>query len=344
MNRILFKRFLVFLTVILTVAVMTFALTACSFATTDGGKDNTSNVTDDDKDNTGEVTDDGNGDVDAGGNEGGNDEGGADGDETTPDEPENPIDPDDPEKPIDPEDPEQPVDPDDPENPVDPENPDKNEPQDITEVDEIDEINKFGDEIKQVFNDRYLNSVVKEIGKTASVDNIVDGSIEWRINSNGNNISSLQVSFYYIANNAISLRVANINTNNNSINDIINNKVTVSDISLEDLSIGTAISNIEANKELGNLVINVVNGTDTTTQNQGDIWCSIGSLFAQGGKEYRTITVYQIDENSVRKYRLIVEAPTIKVDEIIQNINDNKLHSSTPTCETEYTFTGIVIE
>ena len=322
---------------------MAFAFTACSFATTDGGKDNTSNVTDDDKDNTGEVTDDGNGDVDAGGNEGGNDEGGADGDETTPDEPENPIDPDDPEKPIDPEDPEQPVDPDDPENPVDPVNPDENEPQDITEVDEIDEINKFGDEIKQVFNDRYLNSVVKEIGKTASVDNIVDGSIEWRINANGNNVSSLQVSFYYNKGGVYSLKVANIDANNTSINEIINGNVQASNIKLESMSISVIASNIEANKELGNLVINTVNDTNIETQNEGDIWCSIGNAIASGGKTYRTIKVYQINENQVQKYELIVEATTVNVNEIMQNIKDGKT-KGTPTCETMYTFTGIVIE
>lgn len=336
MNRILFKRFLVFLTVILTVAVMTFAFTACSFGATDGGKDNTSDVTDDDKDNTGEVTDDGNGDVDVGGNEGGNDEGGADGDETTPD---------DPEKPIDPEDPEQPVDPDDPENPVDPENPDKNEPQDITEVDEIDEINKFGDKAIKILKDNYLDGIaLKVIGKGMTAENI--DSAEWLITkSNGNTIKELQVKVYYYSGDIKLFKVGKVEFNEDyNVSEILSGKAQ--NVTYSKIYQGPQISkeNITINAELGNLVINVVNGTDTTTQNEGDIWCSIGSPSPEGGKEYRPITVYQIDENSVRKYILIVEAPTIKVDEIIQNINDNKLHSSTPTCETMYTFTGIVIE
>lgn len=337
MNRILFKRFLVFLTVILTVAVMTFAFTACSFATTDGGKDNTSNVTDDDKDNTGEVTDDGNGDVDAGGNEGGNDEGGADGDETTPEEPENP---EEPVEPVDPEEPEP-----EPEPTPEPEPDPSDEPQDITEVDEIDEINKFGDKAIKILKDNYLDGIaLKVIGKGMTAENI--DSAEWLITkSNGNTIKELQVKVYYYSGDIKLFQVGKVEFNEDyNVSEILSGKAQ--NVTYSKIYQGPQISkeNIEANKELGNLVINVVNGTDTTTQNQGDIWCSIGSLFAQGGKEYRTITVYQIDENSVRKYRLIVEAPTIKVDEIIQNINDNKLHSSTPTCETEYTFTGIVIE
>lgn len=341
MNRILFKRFLVFLTVILTVAVMTFAFTACSFATTDGSKDNTSDVTDDDKDNTGEVTDDGNGDVDAGGNEGGNDEGGADGDETTPGEPENP------EEPVEPVDPEEPEPEPTPEPEPDPEDPDEDTaPADITEVETIDELLLFADEATALFNERYLADVVKLIGKTASVDNIVDGTIKWRINAEGNTVLSLQVSFYYYKNNmgSMSLKVANFKVmNSSSINKIVNDKV-VEEISLASISIGVAVSSIESNAELGNLVINVVNGTDTTTQNEGDIWCSIqGGSTAIGGKDYRVITVYQITENCVNKYLLTAEAPTVKVDEIIQNINDGK-YRGTPTCETVYTFTGIVIE
>lgn len=336
MNRILFKRFLVFLTVILTVAVMTFALTACSFATTDGGKDNTSNVTDDDKDNTGEVTDDGNGDVDAGGNEEGNDEGGADGDETTPDEPENPIDP---------EDPEQPVDPDDPENPVDPENPDENEPQDITEVDEIDEINKFGDEAIKILNNKYLDGIaLKLIGKGSTAEDI--DTAEWLItNSNGNTIKELQVKAYYYSGNTKLFKVGKVTLNQDySVSEILNGKAT--NVSYSTAYAGPLASEkqISENKELGNLVINTVNGTNTKTQNEGDIWCSIDSIVDPlNGKQYRTITVYQITENCVYKYKLKAEAPTVDVDQIMQNIKDGKT-IGTPTCETMYTFTGIVIE
>ena len=341
MNRILFKRFLVFLTVILTVAVMTFALTACSFGATDGGKDNTSNVTDDDKDNTGEVTDDGNGDVDAGGNEGGNDEGGADGDETTPEEPENP------EEPVEPADPEEPEPEPTPEPEPDPEDPDEDTaPADITEVETIDELLLFADEATALFNERYLADVVKLIGKTASVDNIVDGTIKWRINAEGNTVSSLQVSFYYDKNGSIYLQVGNLQISDlSTINGVINNDLENIDIELELLNIGGAsLNTIESNAELGNLVINVVNGTDTTTQNQGDIWCSIDSIVDPlNGKQYRTITVYQITENCVYKYKLKAEAPTVDVDQIMQNIKDGKKRG-TPTCETMYTFTGIVIE
>lgn len=339
MNRILFKRFLVFLTVILTVAVMTFAFTACSFGATDGGKDNTSDVTDDDKDNTGEVTDDGNGDVDAGGNEGGNDEGGADGDETTPEEPENP------EEPVEPADPEEPEPEPTPEPEPDPEDPDEDTaPADITEVETIDELLLFADEATRILNNNYLDDIAENTIGTDTAKYITQ--TEWYItDSNNNRINEFQIKTYYTLGSQF-FKICRLTFDDfYSIQEILNNEAKVLSYKIAYTLKGSmSTSTIEANKELGNLVINVVNGTDTTTQNQGDIWCSIGSLFAQGGKEYRPITVYQIDENSVRKYRLIVEAPTIKVDEIIQNINDNKLHSSTPTCETEYTFTGIVIE
>lgn len=104
-----------------------------------------------------------------------------------------------------------------------------------------------------------------------------------------------------------------------------------------------SISTIEANKDLGNLVINTVNGTNTETQNEGDIWCSIGSPTPSGGKYYSTITVYQINDENVLKYQLVAEAPTVKPDDITQSIKDGKT-IGTPTCETMYTFTGIVIE
>ena len=291
MNRILFKRFLVFLTVILTVAVMTFAFTACSFAITDGGKDNTSNVTDDDKDNTGEVTDDGNGDVDAGGNEGGNDEGGADGDETTPEEPENP---EEPVEPVDPEEPEP-----EPEPTPEPEPDPSDEPQDITEVDEIDEINKFGDEAIKILNDNYLDGIaLKLIGKGATGEDI--DSAEWLItNSNGNTISELQVKVYYFSGTTKLFKVGKVTFNEDySVSDILSGNAT--NVSYSTAYAGPLASEkqISENKELGNLVINKVNGTNTETQNQGDIWCSIDSIVDPlNGKQYRTITVYQITEN-----------------------------------------------
>lgn len=338
MNRILFKRFLVFLTVILTVAVMTFALTACSFGATDGGKDNTSNVTDDDKDNTGEVTDDGNGDVDAGGNEGGNDEGGADGDETTPEEPENP------EEPVEPADPEEPEPEPEPEPTPEPEPDPSDEPQDITEVDEIDEINKFGDKAIKILKDNYLDGIaLKVIGKGMTAENI--DSAEWLITkSNGNTIKELQVKVYYYSGDIKLFKVGKVEFNEDyNVSEILSGKAQ--NVTYSKIYQGPQISkeNITINAELGNLVINVVNGTDTTTQNEGDIWCSIGSPTPSGGKYYSTITVYQINDEYVLKYQLKAEAPTVKPDDIIQSINDAKT-IGTPTCETMYTFTGIVIE
>lgn len=343
MNRILFKRFLVFLTVILTVAVMTFAFTACSFGATDGGKDNTSNVTDDDKDNTGEVTDDGNGDVDAGGNEGGNDEVGADGDETTPEEPENP---EEPVEPADPEEPEPEPEPEPtPEPEPDPEDPDEDTaPADITEVETIDELLLFADEATRILNNNYLDGIaLKVIGKGMTAENI--DSAEWLITkSNGNNIKELQVKVYYYSGDIKLFKVGKVEFNEDyNVSEILSGKaqnVTYSKI-YQDPQI--LKENITINAELGNLVINVVNGTDTTTQNEGDIWCSIGSPTPSGGKYYSTITVYQINDEYVLKYQLKAEAPTVKPDDIIQSINDAKT-IGTPTCETMYTFTGIVIE
>lgn len=339
MNRILFKRFLVFLTVILTVAVMTFALTACSFATTDGGKDNTSNVTDDDKDNTGEVTDDGNGDVDAGGNEEGNDEGGADGDETTPEEPENP------EEPVEPVDPEEPEPEPTPEPEPDPEDPDEDTaPADITEVETIDELLLFADEATRILNNNYLDDIAENTIGTDTAKYITQ--TEWYItDSNNNRINEFQIKTYYTLGSQF-FKICRLTFDDfYSIQEILNNEAKVLSYKIAYTLKGSmSTSTIEANKELGNLVINVVNGTDTTTQNQGDIWCSIsGTVIPKDGKEYRTITVYQIVENCVKKYSLSAEAPTVKVDEIIQNINDGK-YRGTPTCETVYTFTGIVIE
>lgn len=344
MNRILFKRFLVFLTVILTVAVMTFALTACSFGATDGGKDNTSNVTDDDKDNTGEVTDDGNGDVDAGGNEGGNDEGGADGDETTPEEPENP---EEPVEPADPEEPEPEPEPEPtPEPEPDPEDPDEDTaPADITEVETIDELLLFADEATRILNNNYLDDIAENIIGTDTAKYIT--KTEWYItNSNNNKVKEFQIKTYYTLGNSQYFRICRLTLDNYySIQEILNNKAEVLSYKIAYNGSSISTSNIEANKELGNLVINIVNNAeDTETQNEGDIWCSIqGDSTAIGGKDYRVISVYQITENQIQKYEITVEAPTINVEKIMQNIKDGKT-IGTPTCETMYTFTGIVIE
>ena len=130
-----------------------------------------------------------------------------------------------------------------------------------------------------------------------------------------------------------------------SIKNIINQNISLNNIEMVSLGVSMGETSIVANKELGNLVINIVNNAeDTETQNEGDIWCSIqGDSTAIGGKDYRVITVYQITENQVQKYEITVEAPTINVKEIMQNIKNGKTRG-TPTCETEYTFTGIVIE
>ena len=321
MNRILFKRFLIFLTVILTVAVMTFALTACSFATTDGGKDNTSNVTDDDKDNTGDVTDDGNGDDVTPGGEGGEDvtPGGEDEDgETEPEEPETP------------------------EEPENPEEPDDGAPTDITEVETIDELLLFADEATQILNDSYLNDVIKKFaGKSATADNIVDGTLVWRIVVTSDNITGLEVSFKYQNNNNINFYAGSVKLQNCSVKELLTGNVESTSYS-KDFSNGITTTMEQANKELGNLVINVVNGTDTTTQNEGDIWCSIGGNIPSQGKYVTQITVYQIIETGVYKYQLTIRTPdsTVTPADFIENINDNYGAEK----ETVFTFTGIVIE
>ena len=365
MNRILFKRFLIFLTV----AVMTFALTACSFATTDGGKDNTSNVTDDDKDNTGDVTDDGNGDDVTPGGEGGEDvtPGGEDEDgETEPEEPETPEEPENPEEPVEPEDPEEPVEPEDPEEPVEPENPeepvepedpeepetpeepedpeepDDGAPTDITEVETIDELLLFADEATQILNDSYLNDVIKKFaGKSATADNIVDGTLVWRIVVTSDNITGLEVSFKYQNNNNINFYAGSVKLQNCSVKELLTGNVESTSYS-KDFSNGITTTMEQANKELGNLVINVVNGTDTTTQNEGDIWCSIGGNIPSQGKYVTQITVYQIIETGVYKYQLTIRTPdsTVTPADFIENINDNYGAEK----ETVFTFTGIVIE
>ena len=245
--------------------------------------------------------------------------------------------------PEDPDDPENPIDPDDPENPIDPVNPDENEPQDITEVDEIDEINKFGDKAIKILNDSYLNDVIKKFaGKSATADKIVDGTLDWRIVGTSDNITGIEVSFKYQDNNNINFYAGSVKLPNCSVKELLTGNVEATSYS-RDFSNGITTSMEQANKELGNLVINTVNGTKTETQNEGDIWCSIGSVIFSGGKEYRTITVYQITDNQVQKYELISEAPTVNVNEIMQNINDGKIKGK-GSCTNEYTFEGQKIE
>lgn len=332
---------------VLKIAVVTFLITvlvstfvACDFF---GGKENTNKPNEPDS-----------GIVVPG--EDGNESGDENGNQEKPTEPEDPEDPDDPDKPIDPIEPEDPTKPDpDPEPEPEPEpepDPDpkpdpSDEPKDITEVDEIDEINKFGDEAIKILNKNYLDGIaLKLIGKGMTADDFENAVFEWMIVDYENEmINQLQVKVHYTrANGDLTyFQVGKVVFNKGySINDILNNNIQDVVYSSAFRSIpGISTKNIPVNAPLGNLVINKVNGTNI--QNQGDIWCSIGSVFPEAGKEYRPITVYQISNNQVQKYELIVEAPTIKVDEIMQNINDGKFKGK-GSCTTEYTFEGLKIE
>ena len=291
---------------------------------------------------------------------------------TIPVDPDDPvIDPDDPV--IDPDDPV--IDPDDPVIDPDPENPGEDIPPEdvppedvppedvppedkppeeenpgqedpsteipgsIDEVDEVDEINYFADEFTQILNDNYFNDIVSLIGKTASVNNVVSDSVSWRINGEGNNISSIQVSFYYNRNGSTTLQVGNITFDNNSVNAIVNNNATPT-IKLDtSLNIQAGQQDIKANLDLGKTVIQTIDADNTL---ECDIWCSIGTLSAEGGKEYRNITVYQITENGVEQYILRAEAPSADPTSIIANIQEGKY--TTTSQSTEYTFAGEKIE
>ena len=290
---------------------------------------------------------------------------------TIPVDPDDPvIDPDDPV--IDPDDPV--IDPDDPVIDPDPENPGEDIPPEdippedvppedvppedkppeeenpgqedpsteipgsIDEVDEVDEIKYFADEFTQILNDNYFSNVVKLIGKTATVDNVVNDSVTWRINGEKNNISSIQVSFYYNKNGSTSLQVGNLTFENNKVNSIING-TNNTDISLERISIGVTQEDEKNNTDLGKTIIQVIDADNTL---DGDIWCSIGSISFSNGKEYRPITVYQITENGVEEYYMVVEAPSADPASIIANIQEGKY--TTTSQSTEYTFAGEKIE
>ena len=294
---------------------------------------------------------------------------------TIPVDPDDPvIDPDDPI--IDPDDPV--IDPDDPVIDPDPENPGEDIPPEdvppedvppedkppeeenpgqedpsteipgsIDEVDEVDEINYFADEFTQILNDNYFSNVVKLIGKTATVDNVVNDSVTWRINGEKNNISSIQVSFYYNKNGSTTLQVGNITFDNNSVNAIVNNNATPT-IKLDtSLNIQAGQQDIKANLALGKTVIQTIDADNTL---EGDIWCSYS--FGWPGHDddgywyYHPITVYQITEKGVEKFNMTIKTRQHDhewgVDVLINQI-ENDLYSS-KTQSTEYTFTGTKIE
>lgn len=298
---------------------------------------------------------------------------------TIPVDPDDPvIDPDDPI--IDPDDPV--IDPDDPVIDPDPENPGEDIPPEdvppedvppedvppedkppeeenpgqedpsteipgsIDEVDEVDEIKYFADEFIQILNDNYFSNIVKLIGKTASVDNVVNDSVTWRINGEKNNISSIQVSFYYNKNGSTSLQVGNITFENNKVNSIING-TNNTDISLERISIGVTQEDKKNNTDLGKTVIQTIDADNTL---EGDIWCRYSFGWPghddDGYWNYHPITVYQITEKGVEKFNMTVKTRQHDhewgVDVLINQI-ENGLYSS-KTQSTEYTFTGTKIE
>ena len=212
-------------------------------------------------------------------------------------------------------------------------------PGSINEVDEVDEINYFADEFTQILNENYFNDIVSLIGKTASVNNVVSDSVSWRINGEGNNISSIQVSFYYNRNGSTTLQVGNITFDNNSVNAIVNNNATPT-IKLDtSLNIQAGQQDIKANLDLGKTVIQTIDADNTL---EGDIWCNIGPSGVLNGKTYREITVYKITEKGVEKYELRAEAPSADPTSIIANIQEGKY--TTTSQSTEYTFAGEKIE
>ena len=286
--------------------------------------------------------------------------------EPLPDEPDDPvIDPDDPV--IDPDDPV--IDPD-PENPgedippedvppedVPPEdippedippddkppeeNPgDEDIPDSIDKVDEVDEINYFADEFTQILNDNYMDELARRLVNRYADANSIEKA-EWLItNNNDTQIKELQVKVYFNDNGTRYFKVGKVSFNQAySVQDIINGNATDLTYSVAYQNSSVTIDNIEANLDLGKTVIQTIDADNTL---EGDIWCSIGTLSAEGGKEYRNITVYQITENGVEQYVLRAEAPSADPASIIANIKEGKY--TTKSQSTEYTFAGEKIE
>lgn len=164
---------------------------------------------------------------------------------------------------------------------------------------------------------------------------------EWLItNSNGAQIKELQVKVYFNDNGTRYFKVGKVSFNQAySVSDIVSGNATDATYSVAYQNTSVTIDDIEPNLDLGKTVITTIDPTNTL---EGDIWCSLGTLSAEAGKEYRNITVYQITESGVEKYVLRAEAPSNDPASIIANIQAGKY--TTTSQSTEYTFTGEVIK
>ncbi len=176
------------------------------------------------------------------------------------------------------------------------------------------------------------------IGASATRENLANA--DWSISKGSNTgISQIEVRSIYESGIATILRVGTITFDKEySIQDILNGKAGSPTVARTyDASVET--SKINTNLALGKTVIQTIDPDNTL---QGDIWCRMGSLSLEGGKEYRPITVYQITESGVEKYELKTEAPSNDPASIIANIQAGKYTIKTQS--TEYTFTGEVIK
>ena len=273
-----------------------------------------------------------------------------DSDDTVIDSDDPVIDPDDPVIDPDPENPGEDIPPEDvpPEDkPPEEEKPDQEDPStefpcSIDEVDEVDEINYFADEFTQILNETHLESLAKQfIGRNGTADDI--SSTEWMITNSNNNdqIKELQVKVYYDTDTTRYFKVGKVTFNQAySVQDIIKGNATDATYSVAYRDSQVALNSIVNNTDLGKTIIQTIDADNTL---EGDIWCSIdGGISFENGKEYRNVSVYQITKDSVEKYEIKVEAPSVDPASIIANI-ESGLYTITSQ-STEYTFAGEKIE
>ena len=284
-----------------------------------------------------------------------------------------PVDPDDPV--IDPDDPV--IDPDDPVIDPDPENPGEDIPPEdvppedippedippedkppeeenpgqedpsteipgsIDEVDEVDEINYFADEFIERVNQNYGDALAKRmIGASATRENLANA--DWSISQGSERgISQIEVRTIYEYGSETVLRVGTITFDQEySIQDILNGNAG-SPIAARAYNASVGTTNKDANLDLGKTVIQTIDADNTL---EGDIWCSISSVWYENQKDYRTITVYQITENGVEKYSMFAEASSADPASIMSNIQNGLYNKSSISQSTEYTFAGEKIE
>lgn len=227
------------------------------------------------------------------------------------------------------------------ENPGNPEIPsDEDIPDSIDKVDEVDEINYFADEFIERVNQNYGDALAKRmIGASATRKNLANA--DWSISQGSDKgISQIEVKTTYESGLDTIIRVGTITFDQEySIQDILNGNAG-SPIVARAYNASVETTNIDDNTDLGKTVIQTIDADNTL---EGDIWCSIGSVFADGGKMYRPITVYQINNNKIEKFTLIAEAEGTSDPAIIKNNIESGLYTTTSQ-STEYTFAGEKIE